>query len=866
MRLARRALFVAFTMLMLSALASAQTLRQDTDPRNLSPSVGTGGPEGGPTGLFTIYDGQTLRRGEYTFSIAYSNYDRDPGNVDITSVPLSFNVGLSDHLELWFKVEGYRGVKVNNPQNLSSFYLPNSQVYFGPGLLGSPPAIILAPGGNVGTLAGTAIFRPAFCAGCTTATSGPNFVYFRGGQPFVQYPFIGGTAPNFGLVGNAPLFGFPGFAPTLGPVIRTGSGGSFGPADAFPGIGSPVGSILPGIVLATATLPPTLISQATVVPVTFTTAPSYLPDDPFINRLYGQSTMNNLVFGAKWRLTGPNNPFGVALIPFYRWWLDKADDQQGFNMMQRGSGPGGSKGDFGLVLAVDGRLSRSVNLSANLGYILNSNPKFADGSVILDRPDELLAGVGFDFPVNKHFQPIFEVRSTQYVGGRTPNAFENSPVEALAGMKIYPGGRWWGIGLWYRRHIDQQRRAMFNGVDFNTQINQITNVTTRGTVFVVPGTTRPATVGSFPQGFTESDEANGFGFQFFAGHRNPRAPAFLPNQPPVVNLSASKGTITLPCPPGTTAAANCTVGDNPVVQLAANASDPDGDTLLYTYSTTGGRITGDGANVSWDLTGVTPGTYTATVEVDDGCGCVAFSSTTVTVASPPANCCAPPCPTVSISCPTDTVQAGTPATVSVNLTGGGNFNATYTWTVSAGTITSGQGTPSITIDTTNQSGNITATVDIGGLPPECDHSRSCTFTVAPPPINKVECTKFDEYNNLKFNDEKARLDNFAIQLQQSPGSQGYYVIFGSCDGEADQRSQRAVDYLVNTRGIDRSRITVVNGGCRETLTVELWLCPTGAAAPTPNNTATVTPCPKCKPTHRTGRRTTRRRGRRHGEE
>ena len=25
-------------------------------------------------------------------------------------------------------------------------------------------------------------------------------------------------------------------------------------------------------------------------------------------------------------------------------------------------------------------------------------------AVCLDRPDELLAGVGFDFPVNKHFQ------------------------------------------------------------------------------------------------------------------------------------------------------------------------------------------------------------------------------------------------------------------------------------------------------------------------------------------------------------------------------------------------------------------------------------------------------------------------------
>src|SRR5437763_6498419 len=160
MRFARRALIGALTTLMLCAAVSAQTLRPETDPRNLSPSVGTGGPEGGPTGLFTIYDGQTLRKGEFTFSVAYSNFDRDPGNVDITDVPLSFNIGLNDHLELFFKTNGYRGIKVNNPLNLSSFYLPNSQLKFP--FLGSGPAIVLAPtfGACAGSAAGTAVFRP----------------------------------------------------------------------------------------------------------------------------------------------------------------------------------------------------------------------------------------------------------------------------------------------------------------------------------------------------------------------------------------------------------------------------------------------------------------------------------------------------------------------------------------------------------------------------------------------------------------------------------------------------------------------------------------------------------------------------------
>src|SRR5881392_2804209 len=94
----------------LSTAVQSQRPRPANDPRNQSPSVGTGGPEGGPTGLFTIYDGDTLRKGEFTFSIAYSNFDRDPGNVDITVVPLSVNVGINDHVELFFSTEGYRGV------------------------------------------------------------------------------------------------------------------------------------------------------------------------------------------------------------------------------------------------------------------------------------------------------------------------------------------------------------------------------------------------------------------------------------------------------------------------------------------------------------------------------------------------------------------------------------------------------------------------------------------------------------------------------------------------------------------------------------------------------------------------------------
>jgi hypothetical protein len=447
---------MALTLLVLCAAVSAQTLRPADDPRNTAPTIGTGGPVGGPTGLFTIYDGQTLRKGEFTFSVAYSNFDRDPGNVDITETPLSFQIGLSDHLELFFNTDGYRGVKVNTPQNLSSFYLPN--VAFNTSRLtgftstGAPTfasglqsggAIVLSPINNVG-IGLQALFRPV------------------GNQPFVQFPFVGGSAGNFqnGIAA----------APGLGQVFTLGgasgpnaSGSRFGAAANFRGIGSVFGSILPGVVLTQRLVPATLTTRALVVPDTFTVAPTYLPDAPFIGRLYGESAFSTFSIGAKWRFTGPNNPFGIGLIPFYRFYADDADDRNGFNQLQRGASPGGSIGDFGLVMFADGRLSRSVNVSANVGYILNSNPRseLLGNAVLLDRPDELIAGVGVDFPVNRYFQPIIEVKSVQYVGGRTPNAFQNNPVDFLSGVRVFPT-RWMGFSAAYRAHMNQQGGRVFN--------------------------------------------------------------------------------------------------------------------------------------------------------------------------------------------------------------------------------------------------------------------------------------------------------------------------------------------------------------------------------------------------------------------
>ncbi|MDQ3258298.1 MAG: hypothetical protein M3R15_31175, partial [Acidobacteriota bacterium] len=294
------------------------------------------------------------------------------------------------------------------------------------------------------------------------------------------------------------------------------------------------------------------------------------------------------------------------------------------------------------------------------------------------------------------------------------------------------------------------------------------------------------------------------------------------------------------------------------LQLSAQATDPDGDTLLYTYSTTGGRIVSNGANATLDLAGAQPGSYTVTVEVDDGCGCVAFSTTTVTVEACP--CVAPPpppCPKLTVSCPTE-VNVGQPITFTANVAEGDpSVTATFNWSVSAGTISSGQGTSSITVDTTGLGGQtITATVNISGYDASCAASKTCSTQVvrAAAPARKV-----DEYGNISFNDEKARLDNFAIALQNEPGSQGTIIGYGGRVGRAgaaQARADRARDYLVNTRGIDAGRIQTIDGGFRDALTVELYVVPAGATAPT------ASPTVDASEVRTTAPRRTRRRARR----
>jgi hypothetical protein len=187
------------------------------------------------------------------------------------------------------------------------------------------------------------------------------------------------------------------------------------------------------------------------------------------------------------------------------------------------------------------------------------------------------------------------------------------------------------------------------------------------------------------------------------------------------------------------------------------------------------------------------------------------------------------CGIVGVDGPPDDVESGTALVFLVKITN--TSKPQIKWTVSAGTITSGQGTEVITVDSTGLAGQeVTATVELIGAPSGCNSSGSTKTRLKMPRHNGGE--PFDDYGDIRFIDEQARLDNFAIQISNYPQSRGQIRMFAGLKtfkGEAAYRLNRARSYLVNVRGVDSSRIVTMDCGFAPDLKVSLTVVPPGAS-------------------------------------
>jgi hypothetical protein len=201
-----------------------------------------------------------------------------------------------------------------------------------------------------------------------------------------------------------------------------------------------------------------------------------------------------------------------------------------------------------------------------------------------------------------------------------------------------------------------------------------------------------------------------------------------------------------------------------------------------------------------------------------------------------------PCPyNVSVEGPERVAEGDLITFVAVNAVNA-SVPLTYRWRVTPDTavITSGLGTPSITVDTKgigNQTitAELDVTDDVYGA--TCQQKNSVSTGVQT--IERPQPLRFDLFESKSFDDDKARFDNYAIQLQSIPDSQAYIVMYQGTDKasvtqrDVDRLSKRALDYLVKARGIDPRRIQITKWGTKERTTYELWIVPPGAPPPVP---------------------------------
>lgn len=220
------------------------------------------------------------------------------------------------------------------------------------------------------------------------------------------------------------------------------------------------------------------------------------------------------------------------------------------------------------------------------------------------------------------------------------------------------------------------------------------------------------------------------------------------------------------------------------------------------------------------------------------CVAISFKASPPTVKSP--------CPyPVILSVDAEEINSGETITFTAAAAYDGDGNAlNYHWKISPSSaqITTSVGNR-ITVDSTGVAAEritATVTVDDGSGEEACRQTKDISVHIRPPEDHESPSKQFDVCCSCSFDDQKARLDNLGVELQNDPSATTYVIAYGgrsSRAGQADLLGTRARDYLVEKRAIDRSRIMVLNGGYREEDCVELWIVPKGAAPPQATPTA-----------------------------
>lgn len=266
------------------------------------------------------------------------------------------------------------------------------------------------------------------------------------------------------------------------------------------------------------------------------------------------------------------------------------------------------------------------------------------------------------------------------------------------------------------------------------------------------------------------------------------------------------------------------VGEPVTVNLTTNNFNPK-HTLNYSWTSTGGKITGKDTTASIDTNGIAGGSYTATSQVTDPKAKKnnqATCSANFTVKEPPKNP-----PTMSCSANPSTLQAGGTVSISCDCTSPDKVQVNVAgWNTSAGTV-SGSGNTG-TLNTTGAApGPITVSAtctDSRGLNSSATTQVTIETPPAPSPQEKelearlalhsiyfptAQPTVANPKGGLVTSQQKTLLalaTDFVKYLQSKPDAK---LIL---EGHADPRGSAAFNQALSERRVERTRAFLVENG------------------------------------------------------
>jgi hypothetical protein len=295
-------------------------------------------------------------------------------------------------------------------------------------------------------------------------------------------------------------------------------------------------------------------------------------------------------------------------------------------------------------------------------------------------------------------------------------------------------------------------------------------------------------------------------------------------------------------------------------------------TATYSWTSTGGTISGTSSTANIDNKATAPGSYTVTGHVTEGAkpGQSADCTGQFTIKDYDP-------PTISCSASPSSVNPGDSSTITATASSPQNRPLTYSYSSTAGSVS---GTSSsATLSTSGAApGPITVTCNVVDDKGHTASSTTSVNVIAPPPPPPPPAPTASSLCSVSFerdkkrptrvdNEAKACLDDVSLAMQRS--SDAKLSLVGNEDAKeqavdaklaklkhnkkptaAAARAVNTKDYLVSEKGIDASRIMVYTG-TDDAQTVTTSLVPAGATNPaasaTPVDETAVKAVPRTPP-------------------